>query len=277
MPAARTAAARNLRALGSPHDTTTSAGNRPRLTMKIHELLHASVVGAGEKVELLFLALFSLGRAPSRHRVVVRQVARLCTEGLHIVAICGFFGAMTLVVVVSAGDWQGLGRGQLGLTIVRLTVGELGPLLAAGALALTLGAPGPRPVPEAPSVSLGDYAHDVLLPRLISLAIATPILWGLCTVLVVLGLAVVGCGQAGIGPRTLVESLESMWTWSEIEAVWAAFLVGGLKASVLGVVLAVAATGPVGHGRACEGGSARGPLVAIVVANYFLAWVALSA
>ncbi len=245
--------------------------------MKIHELLHGSVVGAGQKLELLFLALFSLGKSPNQSRVIVQQVARLCTEGLHIVAICGFFGGMTLAVVLSAGDWECVARGQISLTVVRLTIAELMPMLAAVVLALALGAPGGRSVAERPPVSPRDYARDVLLPRLIALAIATPLLWGMCTAVVTFGCVVVVCVQAGIGPEALVESLESMWTWSEIKAVWAAFAVGGLKASLLGVVVAVAVSGSPGDGLdARVRTSARGSLVAVVVANYFLAWIALT-
>jgi ABC-type transporter Mla maintaining outer membrane lipid asymmetry permease subunit MlaE len=242
--------------------------------MKIHDRLNGTVAVAGLKLELLFLALFSLGKSPNQSRVVVRQVARLCTEGLAIVAICGFFGGMTLVVVMSAGDWHGVGRGQISLAVVRLAVAELMPMLAAGALALS--ATTARSATERGNPSSSEYARDVLLPRLISLVIATPILWGLCTLVVTCAWAVVACAQSGMAPGALVESLESMWTWSEIKSVWAAFAVGGLKASLLGAVVAVAAFGPVG-GHKPDKSSASGSIAAVVVANYFFAWIALTA
>jgi phospholipid/cholesterol/gamma-HCH transport system permease protein len=126
-----------------------------------------------------------------------------------------------------------------------------------------------------------DRVRLLVLPRLVALALAAPLLTILCDTIGIVGGGFVAQSQLNVSYQLYLDSaVEALRDPARIVALPKDVYAGLLKSIVFGVIVALigCAAGLRAHGGALGVGQAtrsavRDAIVAIIITNYFITWV----
>jgi phospholipid/cholesterol/gamma-HCH transport system permease protein len=242
----------------------------------------------GYQIDLFFQVVVRLGSAFARRRPIADQLYVSAIQGIHVVLLVGLF--MGMIVALQLGiELARIGQqDQIG-TIVAVTMArEMGPFVTATILAATAGSSmaaelGTMAVSDelaALEVLSVDKFRFLVMPRLVALAIAAPLLTVLCNTIGIFGGGFVAHAQINVSYQLYADSaIEALRDPGHIIALPKDVYGGLLKAGVFGILIAVigcsaglrASGGALGVGHATRQ-AVRDSIVSIIVSNYFMTW-----
>jgi phospholipid/cholesterol/gamma-HCH transport system permease protein len=244
--------------------------------------------GIGYQIDLFLQVLMRLGAVPARKKPIAEQLYQFAIQGLHVVLLVGLF--MGMIVALQMGiELARIGQqDQIG-TIVAVTMArEMGPFVTATILAATAGSSmaaelGTMAVTDelaALEVLSIDKFRFLVLPRLVALAIAAPMLTILCNTIGIFGGGFVAHSQINVSYQLYADSaIEALRDPGHIIALPKDVYGGLLKSTVFGILIAVigcsaglrASGGALGVGHATRH-AVRDSIVMIIISNYFMTW-----
>lgn len=242
----------------------------------------------GFQIDLFLQVVLRMGSVPTRRKSIALQLYVFAIQGIHVVLLVGLF--MGMIVALQMGiELSRIGQqDQIG-TIVAVTMArEMGPFVTATILAATAGS---SMAAELGTMSVSDElaALEVLsvdkfrflvLPRLVALAIAAPLLTILCNTIGIFGGGFVAHSQINVSYQLYADSaIDALRDPGHLIALPKDLYGGLLKAGVFGVLIAVigcsaglrASGGALGVGHATRQ-AVRDSIVAIIISNYFMTW-----
>lgn len=244
--------------------------------------------GLGQELELLGAVLVRLHHVPARARLVADQIYQSALQTVHVVLVVGTFIGM-IVSLQTGIELARIGQqDQIG-TIVALSMArEMGPFITATILAAAAGSSmaaeiGTMSVSDelsALEVLSVDRVKLLILPRVVALSIAAPLLTILCDTVGILGGGFVAQSQLNVSYQLYLDSaIEALRDPGRILPLPKDVYGGLFKAFVFGVIVAVigcaaglrASGGALGVGRATRA-AVRDSIIAIIVTNYFITW-----
>ena len=244
--------------------------------------------GVGYQIDLFIQVVLRLGAVPARRRLIADQMYQSAVQGVHVVLLVGLF--MGMIVALQMGiELARIGQqDQIG-TIVAVTMArEMGPFVTATILAATAGSSmaaelGTMAVSDelsALEVLSVDKFRFLVLPRLVALAFAAPMLTILCNTIGIFGGGFVAHSQINVSYQLYADSaIEALRDPGHLIALPKDVYGGLFKAGVFGVLIAVigcsaglrARGGALGVGQATRT-AVRDSIVMIIVSNYFMTW-----
>jgi phospholipid/cholesterol/gamma-HCH transport system permease protein len=223
-----------------------------------------------------------------RRAMIADQLFVGGVQVVHVVLLVGLFAGMILALQTGLYLAQLGQQDQIG-TIVALSMArEMGPFItgvilaatAGSALAAELGTMSVSDELAALEVLSVDRVDFLVMPRLVALAVACPLLTVLCDLVGVVGGGLVASAQLSVELelyfKTAVEALQDPALLIPLpKDVYA----GLLKALVFGLLIATisctagiqARGGALGVGQATRQ-AVRDSIIAIIISNYFLTW-----
>jgi len=244
--------------------------------------------GIGYPVELLLQVLMRLSAVPARLRPIGDQLYQGAIQGVHVVLLVGLFIGM-IVALQTGIELSRIGQqDQIGTLVAVTMAREMGPFITATILAATVGSSiaaeiGTMAVSDeiaALDVMSVDKIRYLVLPRLVALAIAAPLLTILCNTIGIFGGGFVAQSQLNVTFQLYIDSaIEALRTPARFIPLPKDVYSGLLKSIVFGVIIAVigasaglrASGGALGVGHATRQ-AVRDSIIAIIIANYFMTW-----
>lgn len=242
----------------------------------------------GYDIELLLSVIARLGSVPARLGRIAEQLYQSAIQGLHVVLLVGLFIGM-IVSLQTGIELARIGQqDQIGTVVAVSMVREMGPFITATILAATVGSSmaaeiGTMAVSDelaALEVISVDRIRFLVLPRLVALAIAAPLLTILCDAIGIIGGGFVAQSQLNVTFQLYIDSaVEALRTQADIFPVPKDLYSGLFKSFVFGILVAVigcsaglrATGGALGVGNATRE-AVRDSIVTIIIANYFMTW-----
>ncbi len=246
-------------------------------------------LGIGFQIELLAGTIARLYDLPRRWRPVAEILYQGAVQGLHVVLLVGLFVGM-IVALQTGIELQRIGQqDQIG-TIVAITMArEMGPFITATILAATMGSSmaaelGTMAVSDelaALEVLSIDRIKLLVLPRLVAIALAAPLLTILCDSIGIFGGGFVAQSQLHVSTQLYYDSaIEALRDPAHLLPLPKDVYAGLFKSTVFGVLIAIigCSAGLRAHGGALGVGIAtraavRDSIIAIIIANYFITWM----
>lgn len=243
----------------------------------------------GMRLELLAGVVLRLGHLPRRRRWLAERLHVSAIKNLHVVLLVALFIGM-IVSLQTGIELARFGQqDQIGFIVAASMAREMGPFITAVLLAATVGS---ALAAELGTMSVSDElsALEVLsidrvsllvLPRVVALAIACPLLTVLCDGVGIVGGGFVAQSQLAVGWSLYMDSVfEALQGTAELVPVPKDVYSGLFKAFVFGAIVAViscacglrAKGGALGVGRATSQ-AVRDSIIAVIIANYFLSWL----
>lgn len=244
--------------------------------------------GLGYQLEVLGSVAVRIHHVPARARLVAEQIYQSALQTVHVVLVVGLFIGM-IVALQTGIELARIGQqDQIG-TIVALSMArEMGPFITATILAATAGSSmaaeiGTMAVSDelaALEVLSVDRVKLLILPRVVALAVAAPLLTILCDTIGILGGGFVAQSQLNVSYQLYLDSaVEALRDPAHFLPLPKDVYGGLFKAFVFGVIVALigcaaglrAAGGALGVGNATRS-AVRDAIIAIIVTNYFITW-----
>ena len=243
----------------------------------------------GYQVELFGGVLVRLGSIPRRWTLISEQVFQSAIQTVHVVLLVGLFIGM-IVALQTGIELARIGQqDQIGTIVAVSMAREMGPFITATILAATAGS---SMAAELGTMSVSDElsALEVLsidriklliLPRIVALAIAAPLLTILCDTIGILGGGFVASSQLNVSWQLYTDSaIEALTDQASLIALPKDVYGGLAKAVVFGLLVSIigcsaglkAQGGALGVGRATRQ-AVRDAIIAIIVSNYFMTWI----
>lgn len=248
----------------------------------------ATAEGLGYQLELLGSVIVRLHSVPARARLIAEHVYQSALRTVHVVLVVGLFIGM-IVALQTGIELARIGQqDQIG-TIVALSMArEMGPFITATILAATAGSSmaaeiGTMSVSDelaALEVLSVDRVRLLVLPRVVALAIAAPLLTILCDTIGIVGGGFVAQSQLNVSYQLYLDSaVEALRDPAHILPLPKDVYGGLFKALVFGIIIALigcaaglrATGGALGVGNATRS-AVRDAIIAIIVTNYFITW-----
>jgi phospholipid/cholesterol/gamma-HCH transport system permease protein len=242
----------------------------------------------GYQLEVFGSVVARLHHVPARARLVADQIFQSALQTVHVVLVVGLFIGM-IVALQTGIELARIGQqDQIG-TIVALSMArEMGPFITATILAATAGSSmaaeiGTMSVSDelsALEVLSVDRVKLLILPRVVALAIAAPLLTILCDTIGIVGGGFVAQSQLNVSYQLYLDSAVEALRDPALILPLPKDVYGGLfKALVFGIIVAVigcaaglrATGGALGVGNATRS-AVRDAIIAIIVTNYFITW-----
>ncbi|MDZ4773088.1 MAG: ABC transporter permease [Planctomycetota bacterium] len=245
--------------------------------------------GLGFQLELLGAVLIRVGSIPKRWTLISEQVFQSAVQTVHVVLLVGIF--MGMIVALQTGiELARIGQqDQIGTIVAVSMAREMGPFITATILAATAGS---SMAAEIGTMSVSDElsALEVLsidriklliLPRIVALAIAAPLLTILCDTIGIIGGGFVASSQLNVSWQLYFDSATEALTDQAALIALPKDVYGGLvKAFVFGLLISIigcsaglnARGGALGVGRATRQ-AVRDSIIAIIISNYFMTWL----
>ncbi len=245
--------------------------------------------GIGFQVELLFGTLARLYDLPRRVRTVAEILYQGAVQGLHVVLLVGLFIGM-IVALQTGIELQRIGQqDQIGTIVAISMAREMGPFITCTILAATMGSSmaaelGTMAVSDelaALEVLSIDRIKLLVLPRLVAVVIAAPLLTILCDSIGIFGGGFVARSQLHVSSQLYYDSaIEALRDPAHIFPLPKDLYSGLFKSGVFGILIAIigcssglrASGGALGVGTATRA-AVRDSIIAIIIANYFITWV----
>src|SRR5437867_6341900 len=162
--------------------------------------------GVGYPIELFLQVLARLGSVPARRRPIADQIYRGAIQGVHVVLLVGLFVGM-IVSLQTGIELSRIGQqDQIGTLVAVTMAREMGPFITATILAASAGSSmaaelGTMAVSDelaALEVLSVDRIRFLVMPRLVALAIAAPLLTILCDTIGIFGGGFVAQSQLNV-------------------------------------------------------------------------------
>ncbi|MBK7643423.1 MAG: ABC transporter permease [Planctomycetes bacterium] len=245
--------------------------------------------GIGFQVELLLGSLARLSDLRRRGWAVADILYQGAVQGLHVVLLVGLFIGM-IVALQTGIELQRIGQqDQIGTIVAISMAREMGPFITCTILAATMGSSmaaelGTMAVSDelaALEVLSIDRIKLLVLPRLVAIAIAAPLLTILCDAIGILGGGFVAQSQLHVSTQLYFDSaIEALRDPAHIFPLPKDLYSGLFKSSIFGVLIAIigcsaglrASGGALGVGNATRA-AVRDSIIAIIIANYFITWM----
>lgn len=242
----------------------------------------------GHPIELLLGAIRRLYDVPRRVGAIADHLFAGAIQGLHVVLLVGLFIGM-IVALQTGIELSRIGQqDQIGTVVAVSMAREMGPFITATILAATVGSAmaaelGTMAVSDelaALEVLTVDRLKLLVVPRLVALAIAAPLLTVLCDAIGIFGGGFVAQSQLNVTFQLYLDSaIDALRTPAVTIPLPKDVYAGLLKAFVFGILIAAigcssglrASGGALGVGRATRQ-AVRDSIIAIIVANYFMTW-----
>jgi phospholipid/cholesterol/gamma-HCH transport system permease protein len=242
----------------------------------------------GHPIEILIGATARLHDVPRRVRAIADQIYAGAIQGLHVVLLVGLFIGM-IVALQTGIELSRIGQqDQIGTLVAVTMAREMGPFITATILAATVGSAmaaelGTMAVSDelaALEVLSVDRLKLLVVPRLVSLAIAAPLLTVLCDAIGIFGGGFVAQSQLNVTFQLYFDSaIDALRTPALYIPLPTDVYTGLFKSVVFGVLIAAigcsaglrARGGALGVGRATRQ-AVRDSIIAIIVSNYFMTW-----
>lgn len=242
----------------------------------------------GFQLELLGAVLVRIGSVPRRWTLIAEQIFQSAVQTVHVVLLVGLFIGM-IVSLQTGIELARIGQqDQIGTIVAVSMAREMGPFITATILAATAGS---SMAAELGTMSVSDElaALEVLsidrvklliLPRIVALAIAAPLLTILCDTIGILGGGFVANSQLNVSWQLYLDSATEALTEpaqlialpKDVYGGLAKSVVFGLLVSVIGCSAGLNARGgALGVGRGTRQ-AVRDAIIAIIVSNYFMTW-----
>lgn len=243
----------------------------------------------GFQLELLGSVIVRLGSVPRRWTLISEQVFQSAVQTTHVVLLVGLFIGM-IVSLQTGIELARIGQqDQIGTIVAVSMAREMGPFITATILAATAGS---SMAAELGTMSVSDElaALEVLsidrvklliLPRIVALCIAAPLLTVLCDTIGIIGGGFVANSQLNVSWQLYFDSAIEALTDPAVLIPLPKDVYGGLaKAIVFGLLVSIigcsaglnARGGALGVGRATRQ-AVRDAIIAIIVSNYFMTWL----
>ncbi len=242
----------------------------------------------GYQVDLFVQSVLRLGHLWKRRAFLTEQLYLAGVKVLHVVLLVGFF--MGMIVSLQTGiELMRIGQqDQIG-TIVGLSMcREMGPFITGIIMAATVGSAlaaelGTMAVSDeltALEVLSVDRVSFLVVPRLVTLAIMTPLLTILADLVGILGGGFVAEAQLGVGTKLYFDSvIDALQSPGAIIPLPKDVYSGLVKSFAFGVLVAIIACsaglrargGALGVGNATRQ-AVRDSIIAIIISNYIMTW-----
>jgi len=242
----------------------------------------------GFQLELFGSVLARLGSIPKRWALISENLFQSAIQTVHVVLLVGLFIGM-IVSLQTGIELARIGQqDQIGTIVAVSMAREMGPFITATILAATAGSSmaaeiGTMAVSDelaALEVLSIDRVKLLILPRIVALAIAAPLLTILCDTIGVFGGGFVASSQLNVSWQLYTDSaVEALRDPASLIAVPKDVYSGLLKSLVFGLLISIigcsaglnARGGALGVGRATRQ-AVRDSIIAIIVSNYFMTW-----
>ena len=244
--------------------------------------------GVGHPVDIFLQAIRRLPSSFRRRKPIAEQMFASSVQGIHVVLLVGLFIGM-IVSLQTGIELARIGQqDQIGVLVAVTMAREMGPFITATILAATVGSAmaaelGTMAVSDelaALEVLSVDRVSFLVLPRLVALALAAPLLTILCDTIGIFGGGFVAKSQLNVTFQLYIDSaIESLRSPALTIPVPKDVYTGLFKAFVFGLQIAAigcssgmrASGGALGVGRATRQ-AVRDSIIAIIVSNYFMTW-----
>lgn len=244
--------------------------------------------GVGVQLELLASVVARLGSVPRRWTWITEQIFQSAIQTVHVVLLVGLFIGM-IVSLQTGIELARIGQqDQIGTIVAVSMAREMGPFITATILAATAGSSmaaeiGTMAVSDelsALEVLSIDRVKLLILPRIVALAIAAPLLTILCDTIGILGGGFVATSQLNVSWQLYSDSaVEALRDPASLIAIPKDLYGGLFKALVFGLLVSIigcsaglnAKGGALGVGRATRQ-AVRDAIIAIIISNYFMTW-----
>jgi phospholipid/cholesterol/gamma-HCH transport system permease protein len=244
--------------------------------------------GLGFQLELLGQVVVRLHHLPSRWRWLAAELFRTAIGPVGVVLLVGFF--MGMIVSLQTGiELARIGQqDQIGTIVAVSMAREMGPFVTALILAAAVGSSiaaelGTMAVSDelaALEVLSVDRVRLLVLPRVVALAVAAPLLTIVCDLIGILGGGFVAQSQLNVSFElyldTATEALRDLGSVVPLpKDVFGGLFKSGVFAVIIGIIGCSAGLnargGALGVGRAALQ-AVLTSIIAIIVANYFMTW-----
>jgi phospholipid/cholesterol/gamma-HCH transport system permease protein len=253
------------------------------------EIILSSARNAGDTVLLLGRALRYLPAVPRKRRDIIDLCFVYGVLSIPVTAIVALFSGMILSLQTGV-QFGELGlQDQLGTLVAIAMCREMGPFITGLILTATVGSSlatelGTMQVSEeidaleVMSVSPVSY---LVMPRLVTMAIVTPLLTVLTDAVGIIGGAIIASTQLGVSFELYFDkALDALTTLDPAFGLPKDIYTGLVKAVVFGSEIAIigcaaglrAAGGALGVGRATRSAVVSAFLL-IIISSYFLSWI----
>jgi phospholipid/cholesterol/gamma-HCH transport system permease protein len=242
----------------------------------------------GSQIELLVAVAVRAASIPRRWTLIAAQIFQSAVQTVHVVLLVGLFIGM-IVSLQTGIELSKIGQqDQIGTIVAISMAREMGPFITATILAATAGSSmaaelGTMAVSDelaALEVLSIDRIKLLILPRVVALAIAAPLLTILCDTIGILGGGFVANSQLNVSWQLYKDSaIEALRDQAMLLPLPKDLYGGLLKAVVFGLLVAIigcsaglnAKGGALGVGRATRQ-AVRDAIIAIIISNYFMTW-----
>ena len=242
----------------------------------------------GFQLELLGQVVARLYDLPRRARWIADQLYQASIGTLHVVLLVGFFIGM-IVALQTGIELARIGQqDQIGTIVAVSMAREMGPFITAlilaaaagSAMAAELGTMAVSDELSALEVLSVDRVKFLVLPRIVALMLAAPILTILCDTIGILGGGFVAQSQLNVSFELYLDSATDALRDLGTTVPLPKDVFGGLlKSVVFGLIVAIIACsaglqargGALGVGRATRQ-AVLASIVAVIIANYFMTW-----
>lgn len=244
--------------------------------------------GLGFQLELFAQVVVRLHNVPRRAKWIADQLYQSTIQTMHVVLLVGFFIGM-IVSLQTGIELARIGQqDQIGTIVAVSMTREMGPFITALILAAAAGSSmaaelGTMAVADelaALEVLSVDRVRFLVLPRLVALVLAAPLLTILCDAIGILGGGFVAQSQLNVSFELYLDSAtESLRDLGTVFPLPKDVFGGLFKSGVFGAIIAVigcsaglnARGGALGVGRATRQ-AVLVSIIAIIIANYFMTW-----
>ncbi len=253
------------------------------------KLIREFLEDVGYHLDLSWQIFVRLGAVFSRRELVIEQFYQAGIRVTHVVLLVGLFIGM-IVSLQTGLELARFGQqDQIGTIVALSMCREMGPFITATIVAATVGSAiaaelGTMAVSEeltALEVMSIDRLRYLVVPRVIALAVMTPLLTILCDMIGVVGGGFIAESQLNVGLSLYYDSaIDSLQGTNFFLDLPKDVYSGLFKALIFGVIVAIiscaaglrATSGAMGVGSATRK-AVRDSIIAIIIANYFLSWM----
>ncbi|QDU68867.1 MlaE family ABC transporter permease [Engelhardtia mirabilis] len=243
----------------------------------------------GARVELLFEAVMQLHGTWRRRSQIADQLYVAGVQVTHVVLLVGLFAGMIMALQTGLYLAQLGQQDQIGVIVALSMAREMGPFItgivlaatAGSALAAELGTMSVSDELAALEVMSVDRTNYLVMPRVVALAIACPILTIIADGIGIAGGGLVASTSLNVELQLyFITALDALKSPGDLIALPKDVYSGLLKAFVFGIIIAVISChagittrgGALGVGRATRQ-AVRDSIITIIISNYFLTWL----
>lgn len=243
----------------------------------------------GARLELLLEACVQLRSLWKRRALISDQLFLAGVQVTHVIMLVGLFAGMILSLQTGIYLAQLGQQDQIGVIVALSMAREMGPFItgivlaatAGSALAAELGTMSVSDELAALEVMSVDRINYLVMPRIVALAIACPLLTIVADAIGIVGGGLVAATSLNVELQLYyLTALDALKSPGDLIALPKDVYAGLFKAFVFGIIIATVSCqqgittrgGALGVGKATRQ-AVRDSIITIIVMNYFLTWI----